>query len=202
MRIAVYVILISGFSHKTILFSYGYSHKIDLLVSGYSLNFNGTIEGDMASKIPKQKLLIDQLEKKMKRFAPVETVETPQRGWIHTIRTAMRMSMRQLGKRIGKTAQTVNDLERAESSGSITIKSLREAGRALDMKLVYGFVPCGESLEKLIEKRALQVASEIVTRTSQSMKLEDQENVGERIAKAIKERASEIKREMPKYLWD
>ena len=160
------------------------------------------IEGDMTSKIPKQRLLIDQLEKRMKRFVPIEAIEPPARGWIHAIRTAMRMSMRQLGKRIGKTAQTVNDLERAESSGSITIKSLREAGNALNMKLVYGFVPRGESLEELIEKRALKVAGEIVTRTSQSMKLEDQENVSERIEKAIKERASEIKREMPKYLWD
>lgn len=160
------------------------------------------MEGDMATRIPRQRLLIEQLEKKMKKFAPVESVETPPRGWIHMIRTALRMSMRQLGERMGKTTQTVNDFERAEASGAITIKSLREAGKALDMKLVYGFVPHGESLEKIIEKRALEVAREIVMRTSQSMKLEDQENVNERIEKAIEDRANEIEREMPKYLWD
>jgi transcriptional regulator with XRE-family HTH domain len=35
-----------------------------------------------------------------------------------------------------------------------------------------------------------------------SMKLEDQENNPARIQKAIKEKANEIKMEMPKYLWD
>jgi len=34
------------------------------------------------------------------------------------------------------------------------------------------------------------------------MKLEAQQNSAERIEKAIRERAEEIKREMPKLLWD
>ena len=40
-------------------------------------------------------------------------------------------------------------------------------------------------------------ASKIVHRTSQSMKLEDQENTVKRLAKAIQERKDEIIREMP-----
>jgi len=46
------------------------------------------------------------------------------------------------------------------------------------------------------------LASKIVHRTSQSMKLEDQENSAKRITKAIQERKEEIIREMPKSLWD
>jgi len=34
------------------------------------------------------------------------------------------------------------------------------------------------------------------------MKLEDQENSEERLRKAIKDRAENIKNELPKYLWD
>jgi hypothetical protein len=34
------------------------------------------------------------------------------------------------------------------------------------------------------------------------MMLEDQENSKQRIEKAIRERAEEIKNEMPRYLWD
>ena len=65
------------------------------------------------------------------------------------------------------------------------------------------FIPTSEStLEKIIEKRALQVAQEIVSRTSHSMKLEDQENREERLQRAIKDRTDQIKQEMPKYLWD
>jgi predicted DNA-binding mobile mystery protein A len=95
----------------------------------------------------------------------------------------------------------VNELEKREANGSITIKSLREVASALDMNLVYGFVPKGESIEKRIENRANEVAREIVLRTSNTMKLEDQGNSNDRIEKAIKNKAEEIKNKMPKYLW-
>ena len=58
------------------------------------------------------------------------------------------------------------------------------------------------SLEKIIEKRAFELAEEIVNRTSISMKLEDQENKPDRLLKAVKEKAEELKLKMPKYLWD
>ena len=70
------------------------------------------------------------------------------------------------------------------------------------MQLVYGFVPNDGSLDALIEKRANQLAKEIVLRTSNTMHLEDQGNSKKRIEKAIKERAEIIKSEMPKILWD
>jgi hypothetical protein len=54
----------------------------------------------------------------------------------------------------------------------------------------------------MIEKRAKELAQKIVLRTSNSMKLEDQENSGERIEKAIQEKTEEIKEELPKYLWE
>jgi hypothetical protein len=61
------------------------------------------------------------------------------------------------------------------------------------MKLVYGFIPKTGSLEQMIEKRALEIASEIVQRTSASMKLEDQENPETRLHKAILEKVAEMK---------
>jgi len=67
---------------------------------------------------------------------------------------------------------------------SITIKSLKEIGRVLDMQLVYGFVPNDGSLDALIEKRATELATKIVMRTSNTMKLEDQGNSNERIIKS------------------
>jgi hypothetical protein len=52
------------------------------------------------------------------------------------------------------------------------------------------------------ERKAKQIATQIVMRTSGTMKLEDQENSEERIEKAIEERTAEIIDEMPKILWD
>lgn len=110
--------------------------------------------------------------------------------------------MQQLGNKLGISKQGVLDLERREKDGSITIKSLKEVARALDMQLVYGFIPNDGSLDSLIEKRAIELATKIVLRTATTMELEDQANSKERIEKAIRERANEIKKEIPKILWD
>lgn len=72
----------------------------------------------------------------------------------------------------------------------------------MDMELVYGFVPIEGSLEKHLEKKAVELAKRIVLRTSNNMKLEDQENSTERIQKAIEERTTLIKQELPESLWD
>jgi predicted DNA-binding mobile mystery protein A len=112
------------------------------------------------------------------------------------------MSMQQLGNKLKISKQGILDIEKREKEGSITIKSLREIARAMDMQLVYGFLPNDGSLDALIERRAAEIATQIVMRTSNTMKLEDQANSNERTEEAIKERATAIKNEMPKILWD
>jgi predicted DNA-binding mobile mystery protein A len=110
--------------------------------------------------------------------------------------------MQQLGKKLNVSKQGVQDIEKREKDGSITIKSLREIARAMDMQLVYAFVPNDGSLDALIEKRATEVATQIVMRTANTMKLEEQANSKKRIEAAIKERATAIQNEVPKILWD
>ena len=135
-------------------------------------------------------------------FAALSKVAAPPTGWIKAIRSALGMSMQQLGNKLSITKQSVQDIERRELEGSVSIKALREVAKALDMDLVYAFVPKDGSLDALIEKKAQQLAIHIVQRTSNTMKLEDQENSNERIKKAIEERTLIIKNEMPKMLWD
>jgi predicted DNA-binding mobile mystery protein A len=112
------------------------------------------------------------------------------------------MSLRQLGNKMSITPQSVRDLEKREEEKTVTLKALTEAAEALDMTLVYGFIPKDGSLEKFIERKAYEKAQEIVRRTSTTMKLEDQENSKVRLEQAAAEMAEEIKREMPKTLWD
>jgi predicted DNA-binding mobile mystery protein A len=150
----------------------------------------------------KKSLQLQQLNGRMLAFASLKQVAIPPTGWIRAIRTAIGMSMQQLGNKLDVSRQAVLDIEKREREGSITIKSLREVARVMDMKLVYGFVPNDGSLDALIEKRATELARQIVMRTSQTMKLEDQANSKKRIEAAIKERAVAIKNEMPKMLWD
>jgi predicted DNA-binding mobile mystery protein A len=152
----------------------------------------------MAKKV----LQIQQLNSKMQALAPLQKLPVPPVGWLKAIRLALGMSARQLGNKLSVTRQAVVDMERRETEGSITIKALREAAEALDMQLVYGFVSKDGSLDTLIERKALELASRIVLTTSNTMRLEDQENSAERIRKAIEEKSNQFKNELPKILWD
>ncbi len=150
----------------------------------------------------KKSLQLQQLNDKMLGFASLNQAAVPPTGWIKAIRTALGMSGQQLGNKLSVTKQGIMDFEKREQDGSITIKALKEIGRAIDMQLVYGFVPNDGSLEALIEKRATELATKIVLRTASTMNLEDQGISKKRVEKAIKEKAAEIKSEMPKMLWD
>ena len=150
----------------------------------------------------KNKLQIQQLSDKIEKLVAMATVVMPPIGWIKTIRTGIGMSLEQLGKKLSVTKQAIQDIENRERDGSITIKSMHEIANSLDMKFVYAIVPKNGSLDEMIDNRALEIAKVIVQRTSNTMKLEDQENSKERIQKAIKERAEEIINKTPKILWD
>lgn len=153
-------------------------------------------------KNTKQQLVLDQIDKKLVSFHSLKSVVMPEKGWVNTVRTALKMSLRQLGNKMNFSAQNIKQIEEREANGTISINSLREVANAMDMKLVYGFVSKHESLEQMIEQRAKIVATEIVMRTNNTMTLEDQQNSVSRIEKAITQKTAEIKYEMPKYLWD
>ena len=154
------------------------------------------------TKVAKKSLQIQQIDNKILAYSNLQKVAVPPIGWIKAIRTALGMSMLQLGNRLSITKQSVQDIEKREQDGSITLKALKETAKAMDMQLVYGFIPNDGTLEALIDRKAKELAKQIVLRTSNTMKLEDQENSKQRIEKAIEERAVTIKNEMPKSLWD
>jgi predicted DNA-binding mobile mystery protein A len=147
-------------------------------------------------------LQLQQLNNKMLRLASLKEEVVPSTGWIKAIRTSLGMSMQQLGNKLNISKQGVLDIERREKDGSISIKSLREVAHVMDMKLVYGFIPLDGTLDALIEKKAKELAKQIVMRTAHTMQLEDQANSNERIEAAIRERTAAIQNEMPKILWD
>lgn len=150
----------------------------------------------------KNKLLIEQLDQKLKSFQKTETILVPDKGWINTIRTTLNMTMAQLGSKLNVTRQGIKRIEESEAKGSISINSLKEVGEALDLKFVYGFVPKDGTIDNLIKSRAEKLAKKIVLRTNQNMKLENQGISDKKIKQSIIDLATEIKREMRKSLWD
>lgn len=156
----------------------------------------------MAMKAQNNRLIIKQLDKRFQPIHALHEMEPPKEGWVRAIRKALNMSLRQLGERLSITPQGVKKIEQSEGHGGITLNALREVGDALDLQLVYAFIPKAGSLEKIIEKQAEAIARKIVMRTSTTMKLEDQENSNQRIKEAIADLTEELKKEMPRTLWD
>lgn len=84
------------------------------------------------------------------------------------------MSLQQVADKLAITKQSVQEIEIREKEGSITLNSLKETANALDMQIVYGLMPKDGNIEDLIERKAKELALRIVSRTSNTMKLEDQ----------------------------
>lgn len=149
-----------------------------------------------------KKLLIEQLDRKLKPFIGTEKVIVPDQGWINSIRVTLNMTLEQLGNKLNITRQGAKKIEVSESLGTLSLKSMKEIGGVLNMQFVYGFVPKDGSIENLINHKAEELAKKIVLRTSQNMKLENQGNTEEQIKRAIGDLANELKRELNKSLWD
>lgn len=150
----------------------------------------------------KRKLLIEQLDNKLQPFSESRKVIVPERGWVNTIRTALNMTMAQLGAKLNITRQGVKRIEESEANGAITLNSLKDVASAMDLKLVYVLVPKNGTIDDIIQEKADKLAQKIVLRTNQNMKLENQGIGDEKLADTIKELSNEIKREMRKSLWD
>lgn len=147
-------------------------------------------------------LQLQHINDKIETFSVLKDVAVPSIGWVKTIRMALGISLQQLGKKRSISKQSVLDIERREQDGSISLNALREIGKAMDLELVYGFVPKDKNLNAYIERKARELAVEIVLRSSNTMNLENQKNTNERISKAIEERTEELIKTQPKILWD
>jgi len=146
-------------------------------------------------KSSKVQFFLDETQDKLNPFFVLKSETKPDNGWVNAIRVSIKMSLRQLGERLHITPQGVKDLEKREKEGAITINTLKEVGRVLDMDLVYGFISRHNSLEDMIEERAREIAEEVILKTSQEGSDKD-------IKKAIAQKTYEIASKMPSYLWD
>lgn len=117
----------------------------------------------------KNKLQTEQLERKLKGFTSAQKAPIPPTGWLKAVRVSLGMSLQQLAYKLSITKQSVQEIELREKEGNITLKNLRETADALDMQLVYGLVPKDGTIENLIDRKARELATRIVSRTSNTM---------------------------------
>jgi predicted DNA-binding mobile mystery protein A len=97
----------------------------------------------------------------------------PQRGWLKAIRESLGMTTTQFARRLGVTQPRIIALEKAESNGTASMNTLREAAEAMNCTLVYAVVPT-EPLDKLLRDQAARKAALDLARLDHTMRLEDQ----------------------------
>ena len=142
------------------------------------------------------------ISSKLSEYSRIAKLQIPSAGWIAAIRSALNMTLSQLGTRMGITRQAVSKMEKREAMGNITLNNLRAVAESLDMHLVYAIVPKEGTLEEYVEKRALQLAREIVMGSNQQMRLEDQAVADPEVEETLRQLAAEYTRTIDRQLWD
>ncbi|RYE11198.1 MAG: mobile mystery protein A [Hyphomicrobiales bacterium] len=123
------------------------------------------------------------LDKKLSSHQPA----TPKAGWIRAVRDALGMTGQQLASRLGVTWSSMDNLEKSEAAGTITLNSLTKAAAAMDCRLVYALVPNAASIEALVDQQARQVALAALGRANQTMLLEAQAVGAEELEQRIQD---------------
>jgi predicted DNA-binding mobile mystery protein A len=114
-----------------------------------------------------------QLDKRLNSWRELENQARPPRGWVKAIREALGMTAAQLAERLGVSQPRIFTIEKAETTGSITLDSLERAANALDCRLVYALVP-RKPLDQLVSDRAEIKAKNRLKSASHTMALEAQ----------------------------
>jgi len=148
-----------------------------------------------------QKTHLYQVDKKISKVNKISNLMAKS-SWIKSARLALGMSARQLGERLGLSAQAVIAMEKRELSGSINLKTLSEVARAMGLDLAYGFFSEDNSLEELVKAKAREKALEIVKRTNRDMFLEDQVLSKRDLKISLKRNTEALINGSRKVLWD
>ena len=148
-----------------------------------------------------QKVIRDQLDKKLQPLKNFAVSEMPQQGWIKTLREALGLSAFQLAKMVGVERSRISRLEKAEPNGNLKLSSLKKIAQGLNMKFVYGFVP-EDSLDSMIRNRARGLALKRLQKLDNTMRLEKQSLSAEEKETALNDMIEKILIDNPKELWD
>lgn len=149
-----------------------------------------------------RRLQVELLDQKLQAFQPLQEESMPANGWIRFVRQSIGMSLRQLGERMGIKPQSVSDIELREAEGKVTLSTLREAAEALDMRVVYAFVPKRGTMNEMVRRQARKLAEDAVARTSISMSLEEQSVPREELLREVDYLVEELMRKNTRTFWN
>jgi predicted DNA-binding mobile mystery protein A len=122
--------------------------------------------------IKQTQLARKNLDKKLASLR-TEQIVPPLRGWTKAIRESLGMTTRQLAERMSVAPSRVTTIEKAETTGAVTLKTLRETAEALDCQFVYAFVPT-KPLDDILYDQAVRKVRNELAHLNHTMRLENQ----------------------------
>ncbi len=147
------------------------------------------------------RLKLEQTEELLRPFRRIARASAPRNGWVRAIREALGMSAVQLAARLNVTRQSIEDLERNEVSGKITLERLNKLAEAMNCRVVYALVP-EQPLAAMQRDRARMLADALMKPVSHSMKLENQ-SISKREEQRLREHLVQtLLQGKPRKLWD
>jgi len=154
--------------------------------------------GSMVKGAAKRQL-IEKINKKASMWS--NNNWTPYGGWIFNVRKALGMSGGDLGARVGLKRSRISQIEKAEMSGSVTLKTMERIAEGLGCQFVYAIVPTTSYLDDIVKDQATKKAKEVVGRAAVHMLLEDQPVSAEKTHEQIQTLAREMAATRPKGFW-
>jgi predicted DNA-binding mobile mystery protein A len=139
------------------------------------------------------------LDKRLAALRESGVSARPRSGWIRALRDALGITSSELGRRMGVVQSVVTRFEQGELDDSITLRSLRSVGEALNCELVYALVP-RKPLDQLLYEQARAVAERQLAGTSHSMALENQ-SLADSDQEAERDRLIAVLLQDPRKLW-
>lgn len=146
-------------------------------------------------------LAIKQLDKQLIKWKLTKLWFQPKCGWTKVIRKTIGMTTKQLANRLGVDRSRVIRIESDEVKAALTMKTLATVANALDCDFVYAFVP-RESLQKMIERKAQEIALLQLSGISHNMFLENQALSLEQNKEQIKGFKAKLLEKSAKKLWE
>ena len=119
-----------------------------------------------------RQLRLSQLDRGLEpvRRLPVR----PSSGWIASVREALGLSQREVGKKMHASGQAIQQFEKAEADDRISLRALRRVAGSMGCELIYVFVPKSGSFAELAEQPTRERATHDAKSVLHTMALEDQ----------------------------
>lgn len=123
-------------------------------------------------------------------------LQTPDKGWIASMRLALGMSAEHVAKRKGVSRNAVYQAERSEKEGAVSLKQMENLAAAMGGRFVYAIVP-NAPIEQLKYKQAFLKARSLLMDEPDhaSWSKDDQQDW-------VDDRAAQLLHDMPQDFWE